>query len=74
MAVDAGLRIFALDHPQVARTLRGKLGKRRAELIELLAKGNAEDYADYRNRVGVLSGLDEAMQICEAVEAEMLKG
>ena len=74
MAAEAGLRIFALDHPQVARTLRGKLGKRRLDLVEELAQGNADDYADYRNRVGRLQGLEEAMRICEAIEAEMLKG
>ena len=74
MASEAGLRIFALDHPQVARTLRGKLGKRRQELVEQLAQGNAEDYADYKGRVGRLEGIEEAMKICEAIEAEMLKG
>ncbi len=65
------VRIFALDHPQVARTLRGRLMKRQADLVTQLGVGNAEDFADYKARVGVIKGLQEAVEMCEQANKEL---
>lgn len=73
MAGDA-LRIFPVDHPAVARTLGAKLAKRRSEFAEQIALGNAEDFPDYRERVGFIRGLKEAIDLCEAVEREHQRG
>lgn len=69
-AVTDALQIYSLDHPQIARTLRAKLIKRRQELGSALADGYAEDWGDYKGRAGVIKGLDEAIAICEQVEKE----
>lgn len=64
------LRLFAFDHPLVARTLHGRLLRRQAELVAQLGAGNAEDFADYRGRVGVIKGLQEAIETCAQVNKE----
>lgn len=74
MSSDAGARIFALDHPQIARTLRARLEKRQIELAAQLATGNAEDYPDYRQRVGHIRGLKDAIDLCATIEAEYQQG
>jgi hypothetical protein len=63
-------QLYSLDHPQVARTLRGKLLARKVELVGQMAAGNAQDFADYKQRVGVIRGIDEALAICEEIEKE----
>ncbi len=70
MSGDA-LRLFALDHPHVARTLRGKLMKRQAELVAQIGAGLAEDFPDYKGRVGVIRGLQEAIDLCEQTNKEL---
>ena len=64
------LRIFALDHPQIARTLRGKLKERQTALVIQVATGSAEDWGDYKERVGVIKGFKEAIDLAEAIERE----
>lgn len=66
-----GLRIFALDHPHVARTLYGRLKKRQEELVVQNGIGLAEDFADYRHRAGVIHGLQEAIDLCEQTNKEL---
>lgn len=65
------VRLYAADHPVLARNLRAKLEKRRNELAVPVVEGVAQDWADYKGRVGVIKGLDEAIQICIAVENQM---
>lgn len=64
------LHIYALDHPQLARTLKAKLIRRRIDLGDQLVEGYASEWADYRERVGVIKGLAEAIAICDQVEKE----
>lgn len=64
------LQIYSLDHPQIARTLRAKLIKRRQDLGVALTDGYAADWGDYNRRAGTIKGLDEAIAICEDVEKE----
>lgn len=65
------VRYFTSDSPAIGRTVRGKLERRRAELVAQLSEGFAQDWADYNRRAGVVRGLDEALQICIEVETEL---
>lgn len=66
-------RTFAVDPPYAARTIKKMLQKRSVELIEQLAGGYARDWADYRQRIGVIQGLSEAMSICDEMEKQERK-
>ena len=50
------------------------LDKRVKELVESrsasLARGAAADYAEYKYTVGYLSGLEDALKICDEIEGE----
>jgi hypothetical protein len=61
-------RIFAVDTPGAVRTISHRLAKRQDELLQELVY--AEDWPDYRQRRGVLYGLQEAIQICSEIDKE----
>lgn len=65
------VRLYAADHPVLARNLRAKLEKRRNELAVPVVEGVAQDWADYKHRIGVIKGLDEAIQQCIDVEHDL---
>lgn len=69
----SAVRFFSPDAPQLARTLRGKLEAQRRDLAAQIADGYAQDWADYKHRVGVIKGIDEAIQQCITIESD-LKG
>ena len=69
MARDA-VRYFTTDSPQLAYKLRAKLAKRHDELLGMLVTAPASEFADYTRRVGHLSGILEAIQICEELEKD----
>lgn len=71
---DSAVRMFVPEHPAIARTVRGKLERRRAECAEQLAAGLAQDLSDYKHRSGVIRGIDEAIQMCIDTENELNKG
>lgn len=62
--------LYALDHPQLARTLKGRLMKRKHELALQMADGYAQDFADYKHRAGVIAGISEAISMCDEIEKE----
>lgn len=62
------LRLYAEDHPALARTLRAKLEKRRIELGAQIIAGSVQDWPDFKQRYGVLLGLKEAIEICAEEE------
>lgn len=65
----SAVRLFAPDHPSLANTLRAKLMHRRGELaLQLIS---SMDWPDHCKRVGVMSGLNEAINMCEFVEKEL---
>jgi hypothetical protein len=70
---DAALRIYAGDHPVLARSLRAKMLKTAAEYSQQIADGCAADWPDYKYRVGVIRGLREAIEACE-IEEKNLNG
>lgn len=59
------------EHPALARTLHGRLEARRAEMNEQVANGLAQDWADYKYRIGVIRGLSDAILLCLEVEKEL---
>ena len=61
-----GFSLYALDSPQTLRTLRSKLEKLRADRKDELEV--AQDWPDFKRRVGVLEGIDEALQVCDDIE------
>jgi len=63
------VRLFASDHPALARTVKARLERRRLELIEQLT--GAQDWADYKHRIGVIEGLREAAMHCDDVHKEL---
>ncbi len=65
--------VFGLDDHRLPSTLRGKLSARVNELAGQLAAGNAQDWADYKERVGHLRGLGDAINICTEIEREQEK-
>lgn len=67
---DRALRLYAEDHPALARTLKAKLRKRAEELSAQVAAGFALDWPDYKQRTGTIKGLVEAIELCEAQEDE----
>ena len=66
----AAFNVYSLDSPQVARTIKQRLEKRRAELAAPLVAGAVSDWPDYQRRVGVLEGIDEALRVCDVLEQE----
>lgn len=63
--------VYALDSPQVARTIKQKLEKLRAGYAEIIATPHSvKNWDDYQRRVGVLEGIDEALRVCDDLEKE----
>ena len=61
-----GFSVFALDAPHAVRTLRMKLERMKSDrLSELIV---AQDWPDFKRRVGIVEGLDEALQVCDDIE------
>ena len=66
MADNRGFSLYALDSPQVVRTIRAKLERLKADRLNELVV--AQDWPDYKRRVGVLEGIDEALHVCDDIE------
>lgn len=67
----SGFNVYALDSPQVARTIRRRIEQERAEYAVLLSQPNiVKDWDDYQRRIGLIEGLDIALRTCEEVERE----
>ncbi len=62
--------MFALDQNRTPKTIRKRLTERQDELARMLAGGYAVDWADYRHRVGLILGLQEAIDICAEIEKQ----
>lgn len=71
MSTGPALRLYAEDHPALARKLRAKLEQLVQEQGGHLIRGKASDFADYRNRTGFIAGLMTAIDMCEQTEKEL---
>lgn len=58
------VRIFAVDTPRTAETLKAKLLQLVANHTQQLADGYAQDWPDYQRRRGVVQGLKLAIDEC----------
>jgi hypothetical protein len=66
--VPEALTIFATESPYELRNLRTKIAGRLSTYAGQLAAGSAQDWPDYKERVGVIKGLTEALNICDELE------
>ena len=62
------LTIFSTESPYELRNLRTKIESRISERGGQLAAGYAADWGNYKERVGVIKGLTEALGFCEELE------
>ena len=65
------VHIFAADHPRQYRNLRQKLLELYKQQLESVL--NAQDWADFRFRVGRIRGIGDAVNFCEELEKEERK-
>ena len=65
-----GFAIYSLDHPQIARTARAHIVKRQQELSDQIVNGMVSSWEDYKQRVGHLQGLADALQIIDDLAKE----
>lgn len=70
-SASSAVRLYAEDHPVLARRLRDKLEHAKAELLINLAAGYASDWADYKYRVGQVAGLDAAVKLAIETDKEL---
>jgi hypothetical protein len=61
-----GFTTFALDSPRSFQTIRRRLEEMKADRTSQLV--SAQDWPDYKRRVGVIQGLEEALHVCDEVE------
>lgn len=66
--VPDALSIFSTESPYELRNLRTKISSRMSQLAAQISSGSAQDWPDYKERVGVIKGLTEALNICEELE------
>jgi hypothetical protein len=59
------------DHARLARTLLQMLIKAREEQAAAIVKGGPKDFPEYRNRIGVIEGLDTAIALCEHAQRQL---
>jgi hypothetical protein len=69
-APQAAVSFFIPDNATRVRSLRSKLEARKAEHMAFLAGGMAQDFPDYRYRVGQILGLIEAIEFCLQAEKD----
>lgn len=65
------VREFTGDHHRLALTLHQLLIKAREEHAAAIVKGGPKDFPEYRNRVGVIEGLDTAIALCEQAQRQL---
>ena len=65
----SAVRLFAGDHPALTSTVRQRVTALRAKLISECVSA-AEDWPDYKQRRGVIIGLEHALRICEEADKE----
>ena len=65
------VREFAGDHRRLSLTLHKMLTEARAEQAAAIVKGGPKDFPEYRNRIGVIEGLDIAIALCEQAQKQL---
>lgn len=70
----AAVHLLAFDHPGLPNALRNQLIAERNKLITDVGEGLAQDWADYKHRVGVIAGLKTAIELCGEIEKKLGDG
>ncbi len=65
------LEIISNDHPHLTQSLRNKLTLLKATFEAALIGNAAQDFADYKYRVGKIQGVADAIILCEAMEKDL---
>lgn len=65
------VRLYVEDDHRLPRTVERELTKHRASLVEGLMTGSAKDFAEYREKVGEIRGLDIAIRICQDAKKDL---
>lgn len=68
---DEAARFTSTDHPALAQTLVRELQKIRDERVRTLVKSPAKDFAEYKERCGVIEGLDIAIAVASQVDTKL---
>lgn len=66
---ESPVTFFIPDNPQMTRNLRAKLIEARAKRVEELV--SAGDWSDFKEKLGVIRGLEMAAQICAETEQDL---
>lgn len=69
----SAVSFFSLDNPRLSRTLKARLQEEIDRQAVLIISGNAPDYASYKERIGELRGLRQAIHICDELEKDLAK-
>lgn len=69
-APESAVRYFIPGASRLPRGWRTKLEESREREASYLISGAALDFADYRNRVGRIQGLNDAINLCQQMEDE----
>ena len=67
----SAVRLYAPDHPALTNTVRAKLMKRRADLLDAVM--SSQDWADFSYRRGEIRATDAAIAECEQAEKDYRK-
>lgn len=65
----SSVSFFVPDTPKLTRNLRGKLSEERLKRIEQLV--GAEDWPDFKQRLGAIRGLEIALKLCIETEQDL---
>lgn len=61
-------------HTRWAVLFEEKVNERARQIVEHVSNGGATDYAGYREQVGYLRGLSEAVKLVEEVDSIVVGG
>ena len=68
---DSAVRLYAPDHPDLANTVAARLFKIMDDLGRQISEGYAQDWPDYKFRVGQINGMRIAIEQCQDIDREM---
>lgn len=67
----SAVSFYPADHPALNITVKSRLEALRREHQENLGSGIAQDWADYKNRCGIIQGLTIGIEFCDRVLEEI---
>jgi hypothetical protein len=68
VADPAAFRTFAIEPPHQVRSIRKMLMARIDDMSIQIASPYVKDWADYKERLGMIEGLKQALEFCDEME------